>query len=422
MHSACWDILLLRLRHGVNDRHIVASQLFYVLLSIVWNENNYLIKGYDYGDATRYSGNLEAFFTTDDGRLSYFRSNPCQLYGFKTAAEITAKQLPSPKIDLGTAYPTLLHHEGLFSRVPVEIIHMILNWLPSRDVCSFRIASRYIALISTTEALPQAFWASRFGPGLEMEFALPHVDGDSQFIDWQERYFAVKRTLQSPDGFGPLRHRKRIWTTISPICRLIEPLLTNSDRRGVVTTWDDISPLSFQSDLPDLAVGRVFRALSVAESYPYLLFEGCREIETRSLIWPQSSELKGYTVGISLISLDDGTFVSGIRILQNHVQNHAQNSLGLINKSSETLIHIEPNISLEGFEVAVCLEGIVGLKPILGGSNCAEQRYIGSVSNRRPGIAFGRLLPRQGKRTFALSAGMDVSNLPSLYQTTYTHF
>lgn len=410
MHSACWDILLLRLRRGVDDRHVVAKHLFYVLLSIVWDKNNGLIQGYAYGDAIGFtSGNPEAFITTDDGSLSYLRANPCRPDGFKATA-VVAKQLPSRRTDVTTTYPIPLHHQGLFSRLPVEIIHMILTWLPSSDVCNLRFASKWVALVTTMEALPPTFWSSRFDLGFEMEFALLFVDGDNRTIDWQKSYSEIKRILQSLDGSGPVRHRKRIWTIISPICRMIEPLLTN-DRQGLVTTWDNISPLSFQSDLPDLVVGRVFRALSIAGSYPYLLFEGCREIEARSLIWPPSSELKGYTIGITLTSLDNGIFVSGVRILQNHGPPHAQNSLGLIDKASETLIHIEPNISLEGFEVAVCPEGIVGLKPILGGSDCAEPGYVGSVSQQRPDIAFGRLIPRKGKKTFALSAEMDVSNL-----------
>lgn len=412
LHSACWEILLLRLRRGPDDRHIVAGHLFSTLLSIIWNENNYLIKGYDYGEALRFNrGDLEAFRAADDGRLSYFKANPCQLYGFNATTN-AVNQLPSAKPDVGTAYPTPIQHQGFFSRLPVEIVHMILTWLPTSDVCNLRLASRWVALVSTAEALPPTFWSSRFGPGFEMEFALPYVDGDNQFIDWQESYTAVKHALQSPELFEPLRNRKRIWTTISPICRLIEPLLINSDRQGLVTSWDDTSLLSIHSGLPDISIRCVFRGLSIAGDYPYLLFEGCREIETRSLIWPQPSELKGYTVGVSFVSLDDETFVSGIRILQNHGPNHAQNSLGLINKSSEALIHIEPNISLEGFEVAVCPEGIVGLKPILDGPSFIEPRYAGRVNKDRSGIAFGRLLPANGKRIYALSAGMDVSGLP----------
>jgi hypothetical protein len=73
---------------------------------------------------------------------------------------------------------------GAFSCLPTEIIHRILSYLASRDVCSLRLASRSIAVVSDQDKLPPSFWASRFARGQEMSFVFAHLPVSSA-INWQ---------------------------------------------------------------------------------------------------------------------------------------------------------------------------------------------------------------------------------------------
>ncbi|KAK2763349.1 hypothetical protein FQN54_009985 [Arachnomyces sp. PD_36] len=381
LHSACWDILLLRLRADERNKDVVAKHLFFVLLSSTWDESTCLIKGIDFGDAALLRKARYQLTASDDGPYSYFNTDPCEIHGpeIESLADCV-NGISSAGNVTETYYSSLINlQEDFLSRLPLEIIHMIISWLSLSDIFNLRLASKWVALGSTIEALPRSFWSSRFRVEFEMGYALPYVEWGDHFIDWRERFFTIKRIVKSPHGFTHLRHRQQVWTTMSPIYRLIEPYVRNRERHGILATWDNLLPLSGGRSR-NLTVGHVFRGLSVPGPFPEVLFEGCREIEMRSLIWPQLCGIGDYAIGISLISLEKGTFVSGIRILQYYGQveaMHAQHSLGMTDKASETLIRVEANIPLEGFEVGVCPEGIVALKPILGGSH--PTTYVGSA-------------------------------------------
>ena len=346
---------------------------------------------------------------------SYVAADPSGFDGFDAyvkAPNLTPYAETEAKAFHGSPH---CRQEDLFSRLPVEINLIILKFLPSNDICKLRLASR-VAQISTVDVLPQSFWSSRFGPGFEMQFAFPRSAvacraRHNRTLNWREIYFAVKRALHSPNSFAPLKNRKRIWTAIDVLSQLIELLLINHGRRGIPTAWNDMSSVSVVGGSLDICIGRVIQGDSISEIHRYVHSNTCRELEVRSLICLQLPQPDGYTIGISSISLDHGIFVSGVRIIQHHVRikgTHGPNSLGLVNEAFETLIHVKSSDVLEGFEVAVCARGIVGLTPVIRDLNCPHSGFSANPRNWQPGVSFGRLRPRPGKQIFALVAGLDV--------------
>ena len=112
--------------------------------------------------------------------------------------------------------------------LPIEIIHVILTHLPSKDVAQLRLASRWVSQCAATCALQQAFWRSRFSYGFKMGFALGYQTNPRKVCEWRQMYFQIKLGLRSPDGFASLKNRKRTWNILSKLSLVIHLLITGT--------------------------------------------------------------------------------------------------------------------------------------------------------------------------------------------------
>ncbi|KAJ8125800.1 hypothetical protein O1611_g7838 [Lasiodiplodia mahajangana] len=118
-----------------------------------------------------------------------------------------------------------------FAILPAEIKEMILAYVATEDILSFRLSSRVMAALP----LSQQFFQSRFWPGRELDvifdgFLMGH---EKAGIDWRELYRASKKRIKDNwVGMGE-RNRIRIWKqTVRPLAEAIDEISRLCDLRG----------------------------------------------------------------------------------------------------------------------------------------------------------------------------------------------
>lgn len=94
--------------------------------------------------------------------------------------------------------------EDVFSKIPKEILHHILENLSSKDVAHLKKSSRTVANIP----LLNSFWKSRFLPGQEYDFIFEAAyHGPSLRGRWESLFTFVKALLND----AAVVNRKRVW-------------------------------------------------------------------------------------------------------------------------------------------------------------------------------------------------------------------
>ena len=189
------------------------------------------------------------------------------------------------------------------------------------------------------------------------------------------------------------------------------------DLGGVPITWIDLSPLSQHWKGPSSPeLGHVITGEVVPVEQQELIDIGCRELQTRSLLWPVMPS-SGCTIGISVVVFNCQTFISGIRVVPSNQSYNCitdyNGILGFIDPSSETCFSIQATENLQGFEVAVKASGIVGLRILIKGVEDCCSKWVGDTGSGEPEVAFGRLIPGNGRENFAIAAGFDIRSLLS---------
>ncbi|KAJ6262061.1 hypothetical protein Dda_2865 [Drechslerella dactyloides] len=131
------------------------------------------------------------------GMLPYITADPLQVPSLQTL--LNNPPLVSP------GGPSLQHPfsrsqgpHDLFSRLPNEILDMIMCQLKSKDVANLRLAVRSIA----ESPLTNSFFRSRFKDPHEMHFVYESASARSVEgkIDWKELYLAIKALLVAPSS------------------------------------------------------------------------------------------------------------------------------------------------------------------------------------------------------------------------------
>ncbi len=422
-HNSCWSILNVRVPSCSSSE--IARHLFGILWSTTYNTEYCLRPGHDFGGAVLFQSRVGdpvqdvagipwSFLNADPARFEALPSDALPLY------QQTLRSCKALSEVVST--PTSCVESSPFSRLPVEIIHLLLAWLSLGDIAQLRLASRSIRNASRVDLLPQAFWRSRFWVDFDMGFALRRAYDVHRVRDWRALFFNYKDAHRNPKDDMGLKNRRRVWTALGSIPSLIRLLSRHEGMSGISIAWNDLSPLELHGkrrSSPEL--GPCINGETMDE-HARLIYHGCRESTVRSMLWPEVSAHNGYRVGISIVSFNHQVFISGIRLCslaQSQARSITQDrTLGLIDPSSEACFDIQPSENLAGFRVAVKTTGIVGLKLFVDGSQCRSSEWVGDVSTGGPDVAFGTLLPRQGREVFAVAAGFDVSLIGILHRST----
>ncbi|XHG05310.1 hypothetical protein AWENTII_008544 [Aspergillus wentii] len=325
----------------------------------------------------------------------------CSKVGLKTLRRLEKRNaFFTPEISL-----------DIFSKLPIEIAHLLLSSLPSVDVCHLRLASRAIADRSLTKNLPQFFWKSRFLPELEMGFALP--ENIRKCEDWRELYFLLRHELGVHRGCGRVSNRRRVWQRIGKNTEAYELYVQDICLQGVSMSWDDARQFTGTGKTRP---GKLIRT-EIMDQYDKHVYTGSRELYTRRLLL-RSMPQKIRSVGISTCIFNSRLYISGLRLLTQDGDNSAMlvsHSLGRVVTSTEHQLQLLPKESFAGFELATCETGIVGMRLIVEvGSRRYPSAWVGRDGSIDRDIAFGYLPVENDQYFIDLAAGFDAFKMIAL--------
>jgi hypothetical protein len=301
VHDACWSLLIARVDPAACfTAGAVAAHLLAVFYNTPTNEYA-LAPGHDYGLAAgfhdiRHGGyysiarhSLNSSFLVGDPKEPFY-------FDDDSLEDSVVPRSAQEILSAGSG------ESDLFRMLPYENIMLILTYLPSRDLCNLRLASRHLASRTSPQQLSQQFWSSRFGPDMEMgfTFAANYCLPPPGRPDWRTLYFKAREALRY-DIFPGFRNRRRIWSILEGWCQPLALRLLN--RHHVSGSPYTDSPLevpynshiglgilcsnaSFQpghSEIPHAPTmkgltlyGRLFERQSVFTRPPQSFVQGCR--------------------------------------------------------------------------------------------------------------------------------------------------
>lgn len=401
-HDACWSLLLSRTAKQEHDSAQVARHLFHILYCTPWNGYYTAVCGHDYGGASEflhghgnpgYSARLPpkwSFLTADPRERLHTDSQQNNILG-KTI-------VPMSCFDQ-------LNNTDVFCMLPNEAIVLILNDLTSADVCSLRQSSKRVAGISAFHKLPQSFWASRFEEEHEMGFALACQAPSEleEHTDWRRLYIAFKNSLQSLNGGQGIKNRRRIWHVLSNISKPLNDIMNNKlvqgkkikdshQHSGRYTS----SPIVSAEVLPENRATDVLRI-------------GSRRLVVDRLQWPQPDSPGQMKIGVSFTWFNGRSYVSGLRIWPPgypHGSNESQ-QFGLIVPSIEKVVCFDSSL-LDGFEVALTISGIIGLRFLIKGVSGQSAHTTGDFAMKTPDVGVAKLFRHRVSQISGIQMGFDV--------------
>ncbi|RJE26648.1 hypothetical protein PHISCL_01062 [Aspergillus sclerotialis] len=322
-HEACWT--LLKSMYQPTDIDIRLLNNIYRSFPIQGGLINW---GHDYGGRMHYSRDFNSLIPgevpmlnrlyihellseeEDLNQVFYFYS-PSEIPGLTQILHESFASTSSICREQREAFEIPLHIQDPFTRLPVEILEMILMELPSKDVLHLKLASCVFSNI----LLPQSFFASRFNLGFEFRQILEAQKYHDKIHNWKILYVKVKE-LSKTHNF---RNRMQIWWLILQL----QDLLTESCQTPLE---GPLSQSFFEPDVPD--GGLICSFVSGDLRGPEQLFDdGCRALWTRHTNLPREIS----SLFVSFTDMDN-SYICGLRFEQD---NGDDICLGYIRRQSE---------------------------------------------------------------------------------------
>jgi hypothetical protein len=393
-HASCWDLMVTLLDQEDMDMRC----LFDILLSLP-QQQGYLDWGHDYGRLLRTQVDVSLLLPGEErvlGGLDYENmprtSTGLPVYTFDPLAVPDLLALSSSCLTSVDQEATArssaakIHTKpDSFRKLPVEIMQLILNILPSGDVLNVKIASSVVA----ATPLPESFWASRFLAGHEFEYIFEARHSVGHSFSWKRFYLGVKNLLDD----AHLRNRQRISKLIFPPRNLLSEYSLSTCFGTPVQSF--FEPNAAPSNEEPWTTAS--RAVVDPDDF---FTSGCRALRLRRIRLPDMLT----PVFISFVDFGDKQYLSGIRFQQ---RDELDTCLGYIQRRHESildsvcLIGDEGHLHVSGFILAMDLRGIRGISLItIGGAS----KWLGE----HEGIPKKRLAIRAGSVQL-LKAGFDVS-------------
>lgn len=398
-HDACWT--LLKAVHEPNDIDIRLLNNLCRSCPIIQGLLNW---GHDYSGKVQYMRDLNdlspgqvpllypcyTYESMPDGgelsQASYFY-NPLEIPGFTQILDDSFASTRLISQEKREAFTIPLHIQDPFTRLPVEILQIILMELPSKDVLNFKLASRVVSNIP----LPGSFFASRFDPDFEFHQIFEARKYPVKSHHWKMLYMKAKE-LSKTHNF---RNRKQIWVLLLQL----QDLLTELSQRSLEGS---LSRSFFEPNAPN--DGLFWRFASGNLKGPEQLFtEGCRALWTRHINLPREIS----NIFVSFIELN-GPYICGLRFQQ---KNGDDICLGYIYPKSEVALatgHLNlagDGQNVHGIKLAVDDEGFRAISLLMNRELNVKWR---GVPNGPYGTPKMRLV-NMGSDLTALKAGFDVS-------------
>ncbi|KAI0538938.1 hypothetical protein GGR58DRAFT_275213 [Xylaria digitata] len=250
-----------------------------------------------------------------------------------------------------------------FSLLPVELREMILTYVTTEDILSFRLSSRVMAAIP----LSQYFFQSRFWPGRELDFFFDFFllrPSDKLGIDWRELYRSSKKRIKyNLVGLGE-RNRLRIWKqTVRPLTQAIDEIARLSELKGK----------SYWSHNSEDASGVIWKLVETSQSLDPELFGELSRLVFQAEIELPPSNIEA--IHVSFVDFFDSKFISGLAFETEHGEDI---EIGYIIPGSEEPLLVET--SLQGFHFAVDYCGFRAISPYT--DQHMESEFLDWAGNR----------------------------------------
>ncbi|PWY82080.1 hypothetical protein BO70DRAFT_314743 [Aspergillus heteromorphus CBS 117.55] len=409
IHGLCWEVLLQRIPAGMSDAIRSATVLHDVLYCSTWNRR-FLRPGHDFGGAILFQkpvgDPIQAIIRQGYTHLLAEPSQYNCLDDLLRTVPNTGK--PSALVHVSGrrgAFPA----SDILSCLPIEVVLIVLAYLPSSSIKALRTSSRSLASVTHPGSLPQHFWKTRFSLEFEMGFALPtRTDG---YQNWREAYFAIRKSLHDPQGSEKLKSRRRIWDIVSVNAALIERYLKASTPAGVSCPqidYSDSEPGFYGVEW----LSSQFVSAALSTNSHDLLHFGTRSMYGRQITLPfQEADL--LTVGISTVEFNSRQFVAGIRftLIDGTTGKQHTHSLGYVSAFKEQVIELFQQRMI-GIDLAVCAGGIMGMRMVLSNAfHVSRTTWMGSASPDGVEVSFGNLCFGNEANQLRLVAEFDPYNL-----------
>lgn len=360
-HEACWSLL----EKALCPKPVPQQHLYEVCCSLPFSRRlGCLTWGHYFGGLVSADDN---HYIWDDlyvaRQLTFAKMDPY------VVPEIPSLCCEAPlSLDISTV---ALKIPDMFTQLPLEIIILISQHLPTGDYLNARLASPSFHPVFYV----QRFWASKFLPGGDRSWVFETWDWESP-CDWRWLY---RRTANVSSG---MRNRKRVWRLAEDLKRILllqwrEPI-QNFVADDASNNW-----LEAAGDLLPATMRRQYHGFN----------RGCLQFHEKRVHIPpdQLSQL-----AFSLIRSGAITFITGIRFISIE---GGDIQLGYISDEE----HVLNMTSLKGFNLAVGSRGIQGIQCIIDDDR--QTQWIGC-----PDEAPKTKHVRFGGPVTDIKAGFDVSS------------
>lgn len=407
-HEACWTILhWVRRYYGYGPPGTVNAQSLFDLCRSFPVQKGMVNWGHDYDGSATYVDEPSGL---TPGEESWFRFGwfdpengsidpgtetngalhiPWLRQLFEAQPQDVLPDLTEVASQRYTASASVGYYDA-FSRLPTEILQLILTHLPTPDVRNLRLACRFYAELQ----LHGAFWKSRFHPGHEFDFVVEGLTDQSSLASgrWKAIYSVVKSQCRHPQFVN----RRRIWRLATSLAQVLW--------RATITECAGIpadTPLHSEDPIlgADVRWNTACRAPRPLDQH---FLYGSRSLYQRAMTVPD----RATALSVSTVDVFGRRYVSGLRFQQ---EDGECLDLGYRHADSEVLLFRcergRPGIA--GFCVAQDQRGVRGLCVI------TDTGALSDWAGRCRGIPKRRLVPSAGGCDIVkgLLGGFDVSIL-----------
>ncbi|KAL5356595.1 hypothetical protein BJX96DRAFT_171757 [Aspergillus floccosus] len=394
LHDVCWQLLLAELGAEVDDESVIATSLFQQFYCTPCPNHTCLDFGHDY-DGALSIGPMGPANSSDGSHFTF--TDPL-------AVDLSQIEQCAPPSPSWTCLDVASDNRSSFGRLPTEVLHEILLYLPHTDVKQLRLACRELAILARPEALPMPFWRAQFWPSREYGFVFADINKKR---DWYKAFRGVECALRDRDPalvnrrriVGLLKHiASRVVFDVGPSSglpggtALSQPL--NKQYSPVVASNSDYMDKSLYEKTPLSAR----RSITGEDS---LSSDDCREIHTRMALVPIQGDA---TFAISTVPFGLRKYISGISWM-------GQDCSGIgYCQSPQTSCQIPPESSVESLQVTFCARGLIGIK--WNFTDGTSSPWIGASQGM--GTARGILIFREEHKMAHLVVGLDYYKIVSI--------
>ncbi|KAE8132710.1 hypothetical protein BDV38DRAFT_274913 [Aspergillus pseudotamarii] len=378
-HAICWDILLQRVPDGLSDLSKFSSIFHNLMYCTTWSRHRYVRPGHDFGGSIQFQKPAgDPIKKIVDEGYRYFLAEHLPPRNVAQILRICGGHRVSPAPTRSITLRSFQGSGDIFSRLPAEVLYMIIELLPSSDIGRLRLAS------------------IRFRPDFEMGFALPiEVAVDE---DWRKAYFAIRHALSSHVDSAYLQNRQRMWNIVGINASLLAEHMKGLGLSGHLYIDDNDSGLKLQQGLSDLGPGQIITTQLSTNGHEYIRV-GSRKLFDRRLILPvNKGEVR--KLWLSTVSFNSQKFIAGFRfeVFDSPTQSCRDYSLGYISPGSQVKVEIPISHRIAGFELATRVNGVVGVR---------VTSWVGDIGDGGPNVAFGTLSLTKGVQRALIVAGFD---------------